>query len=458
MEKKRRRCGMTRRNGEQYCTEHLNIWKKKQGNAVHNNNNNNNESKVHDNEKNNDQRIPCPLDPNHTVKKSQLEKHLKKCNKTKLKHSNDGKPYYSIDINGDHHPHKEQSKLEITETSRNKWIMETISILEEISKSNLFDEMPLIEKSNKFMEENRFKLLTNKKHAIQQSSLIQHMIDKKMFRNNPNFIEFGSGRAEFSRYVNQVVLCENNNDIDSTDVEPQTSNFIFIDRASNRMKFDKKILDDYVEWISNKNKKSGEKMNVPDIKRVKIDIRDLKLDPLLSFPNNNNYVAISKHLCGVATDLTLKCIQNSDILTGKDLSSPSNFDGICIAMCCRHVCNSNDYVNPVFVNSLLEKYGHDETFTYDQFFYSLQKMCSWATCGRRDDMNDHDVVRITDDKSITLKEREQFGLLARRIIDEGRKNWVKKNLNNANDFTVELVKYVHSDVSLENIVLLVSKK
>ena len=63
IEKKQRRCGMTRKNDVQYCTEHLNLLKKKLGNEKHNGKEGN--------------RVPCPLDPKHTVWESQLQKHLK---------------------------------------------------------------------------------------------------------------------------------------------------------------------------------------------------------------------------------------------------------------------------------------------------------------------------------------------------------------------------------------------
>ncbi|CCC69448.1 hypothetical protein NCAS_0C04580 [Naumovozyma castellii] len=423
IEKKQRRCGMTRKNDVQYCTEHLNLLKKKLGNEKHNGKEGN--------------RVPCPLDPKHTVWESQLQKHLKKCNKTKQIHSNDGLPYFMPNLNS-------ESKTTIEESNGQDTILKTIETLRKIfDKEEGLEELPLVVKSNKFMEDNRFKLLSNKKHAIQQSSLIQHMIDSNMLHNNPNFIEFGCGRAEFTRYVNQVLLQDHGN---------SKQNLILIDRSSNRMKFDKKIIDDVKESEAYRTNKDI----LPEIKRVKIDIRDLKIDPLLTFPDNNHYVAISKHLCGVATDLTLRCINNSKLLNNHQ----GNLDGICIAMCCRHVCQADDYINHAYIENLLKAdYLNNCKLDYYEFFNSLKKMCSWATCGRREGMKDDDLVNITDDVTMTLKQREELGLMARRIIDEGRKEWVLQELNDKEDskFTVALIRYVPQDVSLENVALIVSK-
>lgn len=71
-----------------------------------------------------------------------------------------------------------------------------------------------------------------------------------------------------------------------------------------------------------------------------IDIRHLKLDGALKDP----FVGISKHLCGSATDLTIKCIEKEFIQ--KDSKCPSK--GLALALCCHHVCNWHDFCNPHF--------------------------------------------------------------------------------------------------------------
>lgn len=45
--------------------------------------------------------------------------------------------------------------------------------------------------------------------------------------------------------------------------------------------------------------------------------------------------------------------------------------------------------------------------------------------------------------------------MARRVIDEGRLAYVKEKFT---EFNAELIRYVESDVSLENVAMLVYKK
>ena len=118
-------------------------------------------------------------------------------------------------------------------------------------------------------------------------------------------------------------------------------------------------------------------------------------------------------------------------------------------MCCRHVCSANDYINPEHIKSILKEYDSD--LTYVQFFTCLTKICSWATNGRRSDMNSTDIVEVTPTISMTIEERESLGLVARKIIDTGRLQWVKQNISEYS----HLIRYVDKSISLENVALLV---
>lgn len=407
IEKKQRRCGMLCKRGLSVCTEHS----RKDGNPDRG------------------ARVACPLDPKHTVWEANLRKHLLKCNQLKMRHLNDNEAYYVENFNsarctgfagetGGMHGIGDIDTL----------ILQAIPIIEKICGVRFPDQLPLDVRSNDFMQNGRFnQLITNKKHAVQQSSLIQHLVDRELTRNT-SFVEFGCGRAELSRYVNQVVTSRTQQDA--------RQHFVLVDRASNRMKFDKKIRDDYAE-LANCH-------GVPHqlTYRYKIDIKDLKLDAVL---REDGYVAISKHLCGVATDLTLRCIANSEKLTKK-----AQLQGLCIAMCCRHVCEPEEYVNREYIEEMLTDYGMD----YTPFFRALQKICSWATCGRKPGIEDDDVNNHFT--QLTVKKRESLGFMARRIIDQGRYQWVKATLSK--EYKVELVRYVTTDVSLENVAMLIHKK
>lgn len=438
IKKKNRQCGMTRSSLNNYCSEHLNLYKLEVGNNLHNPNLNvGNGKEIQDQRK----RIPCPLDPKHTVWENQLNKHMKKCNKFKLIHSNDDNIFYCKDLN------RGQISYTPNETDNDTptidQIVQTAKVLLNILDSNYFNELSTRFKNNKFMNDNRLKELSNQKHALQQGSLIQNLFEYMGDLSNENnsndtskstIIEFGCGKAEFSRYLNNCYL--NNSRFKFSKINPP--NFILIDRASNRLKFDSKIIKDTLEITKNIE---------PKIDRIRIDIKDLKLDAVVSNNNHNNskQIVISKHLCGVATDLTLRCLVNSK-------ESLPNLNSMVIAMCCRHVCQARDYINPDFIKILIKQF--DCKLDYNTFFSCLKKICSWATNGRRHDVQDMDKVTVGEnDWEITVKQREQIGLCARRIIDQGRLIWVKENLPNRN---VELIKYCPKNISLENCAIILN--
>ncbi|SJM83443.1 related to tRNA guanosine-2'-O-methyltransferase TRM13 [Zygosaccharomyces bailii] len=396
IERKHRRCGMTCRAGTARCVIHAETT---------------------------DKRVPCPLDPNHSVWENSLHKHLRKCNKLKQRHLNDGEDFFEEDINtSDADSSLNHSSLNYEESTQD--VLDSIALVEQICQD--FPEIPIEQKTNEYMETHRMlQLPSNKKHALQQSSLIQHMVDSGMLGPHRVFIEFGCGRAELSRYVNQVEIlrgeCE----------EASLPKFLLIDRGTNRMKFDKKFGDDSLELA---NITSGRSR----VRRYRIDIKDLKLAALLE--EERTHVTISKHLCGAATDLTLRCLHKSGL---------QRFGGICIAMCCRHCCDPGEYINGEYIRALLSE--HHSQLSYHRFFKSLMKMCSWATCGRRQGMQDEDVGDHFT--GLTVSKREELGRMARRILDEGRIKWVKDR-----GFDARLVKYVEQDISLENVAMLVMPK
>lgn len=398
MKRKNRFCGMLHTKNSIYCIEHIKLDS--------------------DNIDIINNRIPCPLDPNHTVFNYQLKSHLKKCNKNKLIHSNDDKIYYLKNCNSNTTNHSNTTQFDDKEI-----INKMLPILLNLSDPDLSTDI----RENKFMSNNRIIELTSsnsKKHAIQQSSLIQHILSRITPLNNLTITEFGCGRAEFSRYIYESVKFS----------FPDTKqNFILLDRAPNRNKFDNKL-------SNNKN-------------RIRIDIKDINLSPLVS-NTESQYICVSKHLCGVATDFGLRSIINASSNT-KSNHFP---DLICFAMCCRHVCNSNDYVNKQYIiNEVLK---NQKNIDYDEFFFALTKLVSWATSGERNGENiqeqENDEVQEDDHfTSLPRNKRVKLGLKARYIIDMGRLRYLQDKLGD--NYKVELFKYADKSITLENSVLIATK-
>lgn len=160
--------------------------------------------------------------------------------------------------------------------------------------------------------------------------------------------------------------------------------------------------------------------------RILIDIKDLKLENVpraLERP----CIAYSKHLCGSATDMTLRCLHEFR-LQGGDLK------GICIALCCHQVCTFERYINPHY----LARIGIDR-----QDFKALRKVSTWKIAGKG-----------TKEEHWTgwdLDQRQQLGDLAKRILDYGRLEYV---LSVMNAKKAELVYYIDEEKTLENMALM----
>lgn len=261
--------------------------------------------------------------------------------------------------------------------------------------------------------ESRLEELGNKKHALQQGSLIGNMVNEQFFSKPCLVVEFGAGRGELSRYIAKSRAKQLAQD-------QQESRYIMVDRSSPKLKFDTKIAKDWKEV------NSGLGQFQPAVERIKLDITHLKLDayPMIQQHPNHNLVAVSKHLCGCATDLTLNCLANMN----------HRADGILIALCCRQLCTWDAYSKPG--REFLEKYGISK-----QSFPVLIKLTSWAVCGKRPDMDEEE-----------YKWKESIGLKARAIIDKGRILGLEKQ-----NWKARVVEYVDKQITLENHALIATR-
>jgi len=71
-----------------------------------------------------------------------------------------------------------------------------------------------------------------------------------------------------------------------------------------------------------------------------MDIKDFDLG---WFSKKQEIIGVAKHLCGAATDLTIKSLQ----------SCGDRLKGLAIATCCHHSCDSKTYVNLKFMEDEL---------------------------------------------------------------------------------------------------------
>lgn len=413
MAKKGRYCGTQRKKGEEFCVQHL----PNEGN-----------------------RVPCPLDPNHSVWENDLPRHLKKCN-AKPKGEDEREAWYKKDINLMLRGGQNQKTEDTQDTEREAQDTENTEQTQKSKDTENTDETYKkyvhIVKNTKFPDL-QYKIANHRglkkrldekeqaKHPIQQSSLMGNLKDQGLLNANSFYVEFGCGKAELSRFLNS---CVQSDMIDNNSYDSENYGFGLIDRGINRMKNDSKIIKEAQEF----NEEFG-RSNKPFVKRSRIDIKDLDLKTFLEDCKASQVIGISKHLCGVATDLTLKLILNAEL---------DNFGGLLIAMCCRHVCDYDQLLPPS--QEYLTTKGFDK-----QSFKYLKRMCSWAVSGSR--LAESETDEIT---GLNGPEKISVGLIARRIIDESRVFAMKQLLPQHN---VEIFWYVEKDITLENVCLSITPK
>jgi len=180
-------------------------------------------------------------------------------------------------------------------------------------------------------------------------------------------------------------------------------------------------------------------------------------------------VGVGKHLCGAATDLSLRCLAQPGV----------NCGGLGFALCCHHRCEWRSYVGKGFLSGL--GFGKDD-------FATLVRLSSWAvmvakkepataqaetppplegegTLGlfiagedlKPDDEPEHSPVEDSEAAVVpgmSLEERNELGFQVKRLLDMGRVSYLKSI-----GFDAELVYYTkrRSDIgSLENTMLLAS--
>ncbi|KAG2221569.1 hypothetical protein INT45_002583 [Circinella minor] len=425
--RKRRYCSLPAKMTNKYCGEHLTQQEQSEGDQA--------------------KRIPCPYDNSHTVYEKDLEIHMKtKCN------SRPREPdvYHHLNINCTIPLSIEELEFQKNIYSHKQmhaqpWI--TRVQLSELSKQELTTlinkvkhiHVPEIELSilKHHVTESKRQNLKQTKHLDQQSSLLGHMKKEGMLDNKEAcFIEFGAGKGELSGYLKPAV----------EEINGEAA-YILVDRKLVRNKVDNTLL--------------GQGSIRSTVQRVTIDIKDLNLSKVQAIMNKNDkkrkIIALSKHLCGSATDITLKCLMNY-VKHEQDNGNKSPISGIIIALCCHQLCRYEMYPNTTYL---------EENQFNKVDFARLCKMSSWAICGQRpqqeNDQEDEHATMTQEDEDndqttghysgLDHFDREKIGYQCKRVIDMGRVKYLEQF-----GFNVKLVYYVDSVTSLENCALIATPK
>ena len=177
--------------------------------------------------------------------------------------------------------------------------------------------------------------------------------------------------------------------------------------------------------------------------RLNIDISDVTLSSVELMAESKRCCAVGKHLCGVATDLSLKCYCAG--LHHRLDNHPHHLGpigSVTLAMCCHHLCSFDDYVNV----GLLQRHGIERGE-----FLLIKKLVTKYRCHPK------------ETKTIAAKiagARAQIGVMGKRLLNEGRKVWLKGHSLALDGCglrciweKVRLVRYIGEEVSPENTLL-----
>lgn len=411
--------------------------------------------------------IPCPIDPSHSVLEQNLKGHVKRCPFLKQAQSLSLQPFYQKGINAGSDEEEETSGVDesrlptmtvSSEMKRNALremsvlefcnLIERIEFLHESLCKDIRDSVQMPEVCSHWIKrgvEDR-KLPFQEKHIMQQASILGNLENFGVLKNSlgtktsefaepvenkeedvPAVIEFGAGRG----YLTQMLA-------DCYGIK----RVFLVERKAYKLKADRSL-------------RQNESLM---LERLRIDIEDLNLNAVESL-QGVPFLATGKHLCGPATDLTLRCCFPGYRKNSSEQCTANNkFAGLAIATCCHHLCQWKHYTNKRFFLDLgLTK----------EDFHAITWFTSWAVDANHDsDLPDttnciselqsikeqgdgyaNGVEKIISD--MEPDRRAALGFKCKWIIDMGRLMWLRKYGLNA-----KLVKFVPPTISPENHLLL----
>ncbi|GAB2298515.1 hypothetical protein Dimus_032578 [Dionaea muscipula] len=409
--------------------------------------------------------IPCPVDPSHSVLGDNLEGHIKRCPFAKQAQALSLQPYYQKGINrGKDESTREKDEEEeegdvSSEMKRNGVYSMSVS---EFSKllglirdvhcticKDIRDSYRIPKACGMWIKrEVDRKLPYQEKHVLQQASIlgnleefgvlnssskasVTELLDSSALRQIQNdasaVIEFGAGRG----YLTQMLA-------DCYGIRK----VILVERKSYKLKADRSL----------------RQKETLVLERLRIDIEDLNLNAVQSL-KEIPYLAIGKHLCGPATDLTLRCCLSDYDHGDNGIKQAVNhhLKGLAVATCCHHLCQWKHYPNKTLMLNL----GITK-----KDFHAITWFTSWAVDADHGsdvsyfNSDEHKLQPINNSKedvrgveeiirNMKAVDRAAVGFMCKDIIDTGRQMWIKEH-----SLEAELVQYVPMNISPENRLLM----
>lgn len=206
-----------------------------------------------------------------------------------------------------------------------------------------------LEKKNQF----------HQKHLKQISSIVSHV--HKMIDENDQvlesccLIELGAGRGKLSYWYDQS---RKEKIKQNCLYKFKNVNIILIERGSQKHKFDSLI-------------KQNANENSSEFVRIRIDLKDVFINQIPLVKKSTRCILFGKHVCGCATDFSIRCLKNS--LEDSSGQAVKIF-GFLLALCCHHVCEWDYFCGKKFLNQI----GIES-----KLFYIIRSISSWSTSSDR---------------------------------------------------------------------------
>jgi len=393
--RKNRTCRMLTKPGRKFCGEHA-MFESSETNILSVN------------------RIPCPLDPKHTVDQSNLEDHLKICN-SRLKIGSEN-PWIVENVNlypiicyDDETSPKPVLNLKILPDETFSDIVNRIDRVYNDIKCHITMISDDDEKLIDFPVD-----VTNKeqlKHLRQQNAILNQLKNLEIICSNTTFVEYGAGKAKLAH---QLSRCKLFNEVENV-------NFLLIEKSGSRYKAENKHAN-----LENR------------FCRIRCGIEHVALEKLPVFSDDcckQRFFGMCKHFCGSALDFALNSIRNASLTL--------KFSGAFLIPCCHH--------------RMEWKYFTGQKFFLDfglfrHYFEPICQMTSWATCGFEKTPNNH------RSGEITAREKEEIGRKCKHILDFCRGESLKHQLAERMNVSVEYRYFIAKDVTPENLSLVITRK
>lgn len=402
-------------------------------------------------------RIPCPIDPSHTIFNYNLHSHIKICNTGTRLAQLVQQEYYSKDCNsGTNLPTEETSEVVDVDALLQK-IRDCYTRMVEVEIQE-----PLLNIPAYLNQEEVYNIVAGNavafervRHAHQDVKIVCQMATESMFPTtvtSPHhvYVELGAGKGMLGLAVKSA----------AEQCYPGKSSLVMVERSGVHRKADKTLRENSDLAFT----------------RIRMDIRDCFVAGLPGIVPTNSQesdaspaepppavILAAKHLCGVATDITLRSLESLQ----RTPSSKDSFYGVSIATCCHHACNWKDYVNPEWIRSC---------GVSSQEFEVLTHWSGWAhTVGSGVRLpkaevpstphSDADVSPTIDEaaedlehslpsstavptshrpQGLSYEEMSEIGKMVKRILDHGRVLYLRSM-----GFTVSQRRYCDPDLSPE---------